>query len=42
MTNHHWAFSIAALQSELGFERLVVTNDFTALRSRCPTWARTN
>jgi glucokinase len=30
MTNHPWAFSIAALRSRLGFERLEVINDFTA------------
>jgi glucokinase len=31
MTNHHWAFSVAALRSEFGFEWLVVINDFAAL-----------
>lgn len=31
MTNHHWSFSAAALKAKLGFERLVVINDFTAL-----------
>ena len=36
MTNHHWAFSISALQAELGFERLVVINDFTALALALP------
>ncbi len=36
MTNHHWAFSIAAMQAELGFERLVVINDFTALALALP------
>ena len=36
MTNHHWAFSIAALGTELGFERLVVINDFTALALALP------
>jgi glucokinase len=31
MTNSHWAFSISAMRKELGFERFVVINDFTAL-----------
>lgn len=31
MTNHHWAFSISALQIALGLARLTVINDFTAL-----------
>lgn len=31
MTNHHWAFSISALQAELDVARLVVLNDFAAL-----------
>lgn len=31
MTNHHWQFSIRALQAQLGMERLRVINDFTAL-----------
>ena len=30
MTNHPWAFSISALRTQLGFERLEVINDFTA------------
>jgi glucokinase len=30
MTNHPWNFSIAALRSRLGLERLEVINDFTA------------
>ena len=29
-TNHPWSFSIAALQHELGLERLLVVNDFAA------------
>ena len=29
MTNHHWTFSIAALQAALGVERCLVLNDFT-------------
>ena len=36
MTNCHWAFSIAAMQNALGFERLVVINDFTALALALP------
>ena len=30
MTNHHWSFSIAAMQYELRLEKLRVINDFTA------------
>jgi glucokinase len=30
MTNHPWVFSISALQQRLGFQRLLVINDFTA------------
>lgn len=37
MTNHHWGFSIAALQAELGLQRLVVINDFTALALSLPS-----
>lgn len=36
MTNHHWTFSIAALKAEIGFERLLVVNDFTALALALP------
>jgi glucokinase len=36
MTNHHWSFSIAALQAALGLERLVVLNDFEALALSLP------
>jgi glucokinase len=39
MTNGHWAFSISALQRELGFERCVVINDFTALALALPDLA---
>lgn len=39
MTNHHWTFSIAALKAELGFERLLVINDFTALALALPALA---
>ena len=37
MTNHPWQFSIAALQAEMGLERLVVINDFTALALGLPS-----
>ncbi len=36
MTNHHWEFSIAALQRECGFDTLVVVNDFSALACALP------
>jgi glucokinase len=36
MTNSHWSFSMSALKHELGFERLVVINDFTALALALP------
>ena len=36
MTNHHWSFSIGALQRSLGLERLRVLNDFTALALALP------
>jgi glucokinase len=36
MTNHHWRFSIAALQRECGFDRLLVVNDFAALAMALP------
>jgi len=39
MTNHHWSFSIAELQRDLGLERLVVINDFTALALSLPALA---
>lgn len=37
MTNHHWSFSISDLQAAMGFERLRVLNDFTALALALPT-----
>ncbi|MDL5031797.1 glucokinase [Pelomonas sp. APW6] len=37
MTNHHWAFSITALQKELALQRLEVINDFTALALSLPS-----
>jgi glucokinase len=39
MTNSHWSFSIDAVRRELGFERLVVINDFTALALALPDLA---
>jgi glucokinase len=36
MTNHHWRFSIQALQKELGLVQLKVINDFTALALSLP------
>ena len=36
MTNSHWSFSIDAVRRDLGFERLVVVNDFTALALALP------
>ena len=36
MTNHHWQFSIAALQQECGFDTLIVENDFSALARALP------
>ena len=37
MTNHHWGFSISAMQAELRLQRLVVINDFTALALSLPS-----
>jgi glucokinase len=39
MTNHHWEFSIAALQQACGFVTLVVVNDFSALAYSLPQLA---
>ncbi len=36
MTNHHWSFSISALRQALGFARLELLNDFTALALALP------
>jgi glucokinase len=36
MTNFHWAFSIEAVRQSLGFERLLLINDFTALALSLP------
>ena len=37
MTNHHWTFSIAEMQRNLGLARLNVINDFTALALAIPS-----
>ena len=37
MTNHHWSFSIQALQNSLGLAQLKVINDFTALALALPS-----
>jgi glucokinase len=39
MTNHAWAFSAEALRAEMGFELLVLVNDFTALALALPALA---
>ncbi|MFM9900993.1 MAG: glucokinase [Polaromonas sp.] len=36
MTNYHWKFSIEQMRHSLGFESLVVVNDFTALAMSLP------
>lgn len=36
MTNHAWAFSAAAVRRQLGLERFIVLNDFTALAMAIP------
>ncbi|MDH4060880.1 MAG: glucokinase [Aquincola sp.] len=36
MTNYHWQFSIEAMRERLGFDTLVVVNDFTALAMALP------
>src|SRR6185437_1580110 len=37
MTNHHWEFSIEASRRTLGFETLLVVNDFAALAMAVPS-----
>lgn len=37
MTNHHWSFSIQALQTRLSLRQLTVINDFTALALALPS-----
>lgn len=39
MTNHHWSFSIEETRALLGFERLLVINDFQALALSLPALA---
>ncbi|PRC94976.1 glucokinase [Solimicrobium silvestre] len=36
MTNHHWSFSIQAVQKEFDFQTLLVVNDFKALAMALP------
>lgn len=36
MTNHHWHFSISALEERFGWERLAVINDFRAIALSLP------
>ena len=36
MTNYHWHFSIEEMRQRLGFDNLVVVNDFTALAMALP------
>ncbi|MCM5679046.1 glucokinase [Schlegelella sp. S2-27] len=36
MTNHHWSFSISQVKRELGAQRFLVINDFTALALSLP------
>lgn len=36
MTNHHWSFSISEVQRNLGMDRFLVINDFTALALSLP------
>ncbi len=36
MTNYHWRFSIEQMRQRLGFQTLVVVNDFTALAMALP------
>ena len=36
LTNHDWSFSIDKLREDLGLERLIVINDFTAIATAIP------
>ena len=36
MTNYHWQFSIEKMRSQMGWDTLVVVNDFTALAMALP------
>ncbi|TMH33524.1 MAG: glucokinase [Betaproteobacteria bacterium] len=40
MTNHDWTFSIEAVRTELGLQRFLVINDFTALALSLPALSR--
>lgn len=40
MTNHSWAFSIAEMKANLGFEHLEIINDFTAVSMAIPMLKR--
>ncbi|MFO1250731.1 MAG: glucokinase [Inhella sp.] len=40
MTNYHWQFSIEEMRQRLGFDTLVVVNDFTALAMALPRLRR--
>lgn len=42
MTNHHWAFSIEETRQRLGFQRLLLINDFTALAMALPAIPKTD
>lgn len=37
MTNYRWQFSIEAMRAQLGFDHLIVVNDFTALAMALPS-----
>ena len=39
MTNHDWSFSISGVRDQLGLDRFLVINDFTALALALPTLA---
>jgi glucokinase len=36
MTNHHWAFSTEQVRTDIGFDTLLVVNDFSALAMALP------
>lgn len=42
MTNHTWAFSIAEMKANLGFEHLEIINDFTAVSMAIPMLKKEN
>ena len=37
MTNHHWKFSVSELREQLGLDRILLLNDFTALALALPS-----